>query len=1195
MKRDKKAVLSLLAGAGLITAAASRKGSSAKLTTMGAETTWRKESQTYQQKNLILLTIREAVQNSLDAVRVAINEGKVKPADAFISVYVDVPQRVVTVDDTGIGMDVDRAMKFLTMHGTDKGDVSGQTAAGGWGVAKAVIYSLSETIRASLRTQDLFIPVEGFADYGDSDTESYTAGLPYLQGTRLTIYDVQPDQLPMGGSPDDVAATFENHSSHLFAGSWMGYSRASFATMLKLLLGSVGTDVPVYLVFTPPTAQEIMAVTSIPRPPSNNEVPKIFSPAGMTRINPTDGRKSRKKSVDELWSESGSYLRTKLYFGDASQFGKSALGKSLGWYLQNERSVLVCVRLNEMFMFYQTENVSSKGMQGKLILYDIYTNIRPYQEEVYPVSKTRENLTGRAKTVLNQLISAMNQEAVSAGADYEATVIQASNLEGLEDFQEEMVKELFRRAGIRAKKKEKAKIQDLSDNIMENLEEGRKKIGDVLEKSTNWRMQDYRKKTDIRTSGSSPLHGTGERTLLPNIAPLTAAMGEIYVEGLGEVAIRRYYSGLIKQSALLTMLNTLEEIRTLYVTYGSTVHANYMRHVVKAVEIRVCGGRSVYFNNANPPPTTDEVWGLFVDKHRGGGYQATIPLGDLQVSSNAYPPDLMPPLHLVLMDVRDVLALRSEELDEAHISTVMKRKQLINRLGILIAALSNPQGFAAVWDNYLMDAAHNPQNPLNWEENVRVVGFASDPSPAWGFDRSDLSVRSFHDFLSYSAQLDHAESYFYGMGVPGFWWPKLQLTEVFFGGEDQQAPLDWTKTRKRIAYKMLSIVTLSRGFSDLVEQTNISAGYDLIGAPTRIKKPAFDHLLEGTAGRRGDFITDKHISFEYDEQGMRHITKAKPVFALRTTYLGCQLVTMLQGMTDIEGKRAYPRQFIEPDRTGNAGWEHGFTLGFVTYFYDRAKTKAVARFAVAYGQGRKKHWRDPDKRIEAQAMSKKIQQIRGDMRAIFKNIPKRIKDEQELPLEPRFNPFDGFGMVRFGSEMSPRRIRDVEKRSLSYLPLLCCWSSLIGMVNAISGLKLRITCGLAFDTTRPGQKGDYLALAQSFGKSGIIFLRANRFTGVIENAREQNQSVDDIGTRLFSIAVHEFCHIPIESGHSQDYAYLRDEILEKSLPYLPFILELVAEQLDLNPPKQSARISQLQAKVAIRQAELAQMRNKKDE
>ena len=1167
MKRDKKAVLSLLAGAGLITSAARRKGSSAKLTTMGAETTWRKQSQTYQQKNLILLTIREAVQNSLDAVRVAIDEGTVRPEDAFIAVYVDAETRTVTIDDTGIGMDMKRAMTFLTMHGTDKGDTSGDTAAGGWGVAKAVIYSLSDTIRAALRTQDLFVPVEGFAEYGEAIDEGYVRGLPWVQGTRLIIYDVQEDQIVSGsyGHPP----TFDEHSVHLFGGRDFAWDGVPFEQLLGLLLGSVGTDIPIYLGSKEPKngveSPDLKAMNHIPRPRfadpgSPIKVGKIFDPAKLTRISPVNGRKSRKKTVDELWKEKSLYLRAKLYLGKSQNLGRDFLSHGLASL--DSTKLVTCVRLNGMFMFYTTTYVSSKGIQGMTILYDIYTNIRPYQEEVYPVSKTRENLTGKAKSVLDSLLSEMNQEAVSAGADYEATVIQSSSLDGLAEFQGGIIQELFKRAGI-SNDKEKNRIEQLSQNIQKDLEKARREVERNMAGST-WQNREFQKKSDIRTSGSSPLHsGVEADVMFPNFAPVTPMEDKAY----NTRALR------LLQYTLLDIEAWYREMHHAHQTVAhivSDAHPGKWEYHLRYMEMINRGINELLHVQTK----ISEAWSLFVFHGAEEPMDLRWPKGDLMGSPQGtrQPRVLMPPLHLVIMDVRDVLARSPVQNDHS--------RMYVNRLGLLIALFGNPQGFGWLWENLLYDWSRLFPDDSSDAHYGGLSGFRDIVSGIIAH------ISQGPDYYTESG----SQSYFYGMKPSGFWWPKLQLTELFFG----TATKPWTKKRKRLAEKMFKIVSLSDGFADLVQPRE--PGHDLMGAPTRIQKPLGDVMISDlTAGersalmdfpRRGGLFGTGTLSYASQDFWAEAL---KRPFALRTTYLGSQLVTMLQGMTDEEGSPSYPLQFLtEEESASNQGWEHGFTLGFVTYWYDILKSKQVGNFAVSYQLSRATKLGKQTRQEflqETKTSQKRLQTTIATMRQLYTHIPKRVKDAQELPLEIVVNPFDGFGLVRYGSAMGRSRIKRVEKRSITYLPLLCCWSSLLGMINAVSGLKLSITCGLGFG-------GEELALAQSLGdKSGLIFLSADRFVGVIEGLQERNEPVDAFGTRLFSIAVHEFCHIPT-SGHGQQYAYLRDQILDASLPYLPYMLELIAEQLNLAPPKQSARVTQLQAQLAIRQAEITQMRHK---
>jgi len=1120
--KDKKAIISLLAGVGLISYGSRRKGSQAKLTTMGAAETWRKESMTYQQKNIIFLAIREAVQNSLDAVRAAIANGSVLPKDAFIAVYYDrLPvdfQKVgstLTIDDTGIGMDIERALKFITLHGSDKGEDT--QASGGWGVAKAVIFTLSSNMKANFRTQDIFVPIEGYAKPGESVDEGFQTGLPFIQGTRLTILDIDKDEVGLETGLTQKMGD-KGQYTHLFAGRYIGWDQ-TLSYLFKQLLGSVGTDIPIYLKFGNPPGEATGALLNkLVKPAEHLEVKRIFDVSKMTRINPESGRKSRIKKADVLYEKDDAFLKSKIYMGLLKDFKVKDILETSGY-------IPVCVRLNDMFMFYFSISVSSKGIQGKIILYDLYTNIRPYQEDVYPLSKTRENLTGKAKSVIDDLIRQMNQESVSAGADFEARILRPSNLNGLKDFQNKIVKDLFNRAKVPNKAREK--ITAIDKDIQINLDEDNRAVERDLSGQGNWRTRDFLKKTDVQNSAISSVGAS----LLPNIAPMLSDLFRNDWRGKEEKSQEGPRDGIDIFMETKVLQNTYELLRLVRRFFGEHTNSDYENHYAYINTIlNVIGPWR--FSYPGESASLSVIWGLFIRRNRDFLYPS-LSARELQYEQQFW---LVPPIHLILMDIRDVLLMKMETRLEMgkfvpcmSENALLKRDKIVAQLNLFIAGFSNPSSIS-----YMIESFEAGISTYAGMGDSR----SSDPDEDgyFGFDqtRGRLGQFEMHRVLSYD------EAYFYGLEEPGFWWPKLKITEKYF-------PNDGPPIHKN-NQRMLKIIQELGQFDSLKDD-----GRDLIGCPTRIKF---------------------HLGLSSLEENP---------FTLRATYLGSQLITMLQGMYDKMGNRRYPLQFWEEDRDISYNTTHGYTLGFITYFYDVLKNKNISEFTLTYNQYRSGGY--PAGKAQAQSASKELAQTNQNIKKLFSLLPKKLKDEQELPLTYTINPFDGFGMVRYGITLSGRTINSIERNFMDYIPLLCCWSSLIGMIDAIAGNRIKVSCGLAFEDPKiKGTNSDYSALAQSIGNStGLLFLRAEYYEYTPKTL------VDSYGTRLFSVAVHEYCHIG-KDGHGQEYAYLRDFILDASLPYLPYILELISEQLGLAPPTQSAKITQLQAKLAIRQAELSQSR-----
>ena len=144
----------------------------------------------YQSGDLPVLATREAAQNSLDSNRAAIRTRKTRKKDAVFAVTWDPAARSLTWEDSGIGMSADEILgKFLTIGESGKEDAaSSAEAAGGFGVAKAVILGCSSTFSWEVHTRDNLAISKG----ADQDVEVFEAPF-YLQGARITVHDVPED------------------------------------------------------------------------------------------------------------------------------------------------------------------------------------------------------------------------------------------------------------------------------------------------------------------------------------------------------------------------------------------------------------------------------------------------------------------------------------------------------------------------------------------------------------------------------------------------------------------------------------------------------------------------------------------------------------------------------------------------------------------------------------------------------------------------------------------------------------------------------------------------------------------------------------------------------------------------------------------------------------------------------------------
>jgi len=131
----------------------------------------------YSSSNLGALAVRESVQNSRDAIMLAIKSGKITKGKIDISWE----GNDLTIEDNGIGMDVKTLhTKFLNLGGTTKGGEG--TSIGGFGVAKAVILGSGETFEISTRNNYL-----DSRNLGKGKVEKTKE----LQGTKITIRNVE--------------------------------------------------------------------------------------------------------------------------------------------------------------------------------------------------------------------------------------------------------------------------------------------------------------------------------------------------------------------------------------------------------------------------------------------------------------------------------------------------------------------------------------------------------------------------------------------------------------------------------------------------------------------------------------------------------------------------------------------------------------------------------------------------------------------------------------------------------------------------------------------------------------------------------------------------------------------------------------------------------------------------------------------
>lgn len=142
----------------------------------------------YQSGDLPVLATREALQNAVDAIRAAVRARRLPAGQGKFNVNWDGATHTLSWEDNGIGMDRETiAGKFLIIGESGKsGAADSEEAAGGFGVAKAVILGASRSFRWEIHSRDVIAVSTGpGADY---QLFSETA----RQGTKITVFDVDP-------------------------------------------------------------------------------------------------------------------------------------------------------------------------------------------------------------------------------------------------------------------------------------------------------------------------------------------------------------------------------------------------------------------------------------------------------------------------------------------------------------------------------------------------------------------------------------------------------------------------------------------------------------------------------------------------------------------------------------------------------------------------------------------------------------------------------------------------------------------------------------------------------------------------------------------------------------------------------------------------------------------------------------------
>lgn len=165
--------------------------------------------------NLAETSIKEMVQNSFDAVKAAIVKDKSLKGKGRIDVVIDPYSRHIAIRDNGRGMDPKTIQgAFLTIAGSDKSDLGGGAASGGFGMAKAAfiygnekiyVRTVRNGVKATMATsgEDL-LDNKGRAEIVTSDTMEPNGTLIIVKVPQTVEIEGQERTVWMPTRPDDV-------------------------------------------------------------------------------------------------------------------------------------------------------------------------------------------------------------------------------------------------------------------------------------------------------------------------------------------------------------------------------------------------------------------------------------------------------------------------------------------------------------------------------------------------------------------------------------------------------------------------------------------------------------------------------------------------------------------------------------------------------------------------------------------------------------------------------------------------------------------------------------------------------------------------------------------------------------------------------------------------------------------------------
>lgn len=321
--------------------------------------------------NMPDVTAKELFQNSFDAVKSAVQRGDIEPGEGHIHIEVDNKNRTISFSDNGAGMTPETVKKaFLTVAGTDKGDLAVADRSGGFGIAKlAFIFGNNGLKLTTVR--------DGVKTTLDTNSQELLDGKANLKvertdgnnGTSVEV-TVPKEFKNANGEKEEIR---------------MPYDAGSFNIFRRPLIGDV----------------KVTATTELDRRLGNE--PKVLS-LGKNQ----EGLPPKVSTAHFPWGDVDVYLEPARIKHE--------------W--QTEPHPEHHVLSSGLHQF--SPRIQIKPMDWKLLPYDLVFDIKPKVEAsdtYYPFNNQREDFSAKVQNDVSQLIQAIRkqyaaEQAQNTGNDF---------------------------------------------------------------------------------------------------------------------------------------------------------------------------------------------------------------------------------------------------------------------------------------------------------------------------------------------------------------------------------------------------------------------------------------------------------------------------------------------------------------------------------------------------------------------------------------------------------------------------------------------------------------------------------------------------------------------------------------------------------------------------------------------------------